>query len=158
MRVTVNGVAGIDLQADVATAIVSLNATPHYNGRIDIRTETVRPKSYDFTLWMSDKDDVGAAITGSGRKSRYACWHTHRDVLDALLTLRPTATIATGVARYVGRMGFDESFIDTGFDNVGSLAVPMRRRDACRCTLGVYTHGTGVERAITRLVRVRPRG
>ena len=157
MRVVINGFTGADIQASVATAIVALNGTVHYAGSdIDVRTESVRPRVYEFTLKVRGSAVVGSAF-GYRRRTRNACWHLHRDVLAALFTLHPYATVRTRETVYIGQSDFDATMAATGERNIGTMADPVRMIRACSCNLGADDYGPGVQRAITRLVRVRPR-
>jgi hypothetical protein len=161
MRFSCKGFDGRDLQASVAVATVAMGNTEWYRGSgIAVRTETVRPRGYSFTLRVADKDVIGAYRTGSGRRSIYACWHVHRDVMSALFTLHPYATIDTGAGRggttYRGRDHFEDTFPATAWQNVGSEAEPVLRRNACQCGLRTDEYGRTVQRTIDRLLLVRP--
>lgn len=157
MRIVVNGFTGADIQASVATVTVALNGTVHYAGSdIDVRTESVRQRAYEFTLKVGGPAVVGAAF-GYRRRTRNACWHLHRDVLAGLFTLHPYATVRTRETVYIGQDNFDVTMAATGERNIGTMADPVPMIQACGCNLGAYGYGPGVERTITRLVRVRPR-
>lgn len=154
MRISDAGSSGLDLQYLLRVAIDAMNDTPHYGGDVDtilIKSETVRPRCYDFTLRIAGHWMTGAAITASGRRSINACWHAHRDVMAALFAQHSRMTLTSAVSRYLGRSGFLDTFADTGYRNVGSLAQPVRAVDACGCRLGVGEYGDGVEDAIASL-------
>lgn len=162
MRISCKGFDGRDLEASVAVAIVAMGNTEWYRGSgIAVRTETVRPMGYSFTLRVAEKDVVGAYRTGSGRRSIYACWHVHRDVMSALFTLHPYAVLNTGAGRngtvYRGRDHFADTFPATAWQNVGSEAKPVHRWNACKCGLRAQDYGPTVQRTIDRLLLVRPR-
>lgn len=154
MRISDTGSSGLDLQYLLKVAIDAMNDTPHYGGDVDtilIKSETVRPHVYDFTLRIADSRMVGAAVAASGRRSVNACWHAHRDVMSALFAQHSRMTLTSAVTRYLGRSGFLDAFADTGYRNIGSLAQPVKAVNACKCGLGVGEYGPGVEDAISRL-------
>jgi hypothetical protein len=158
MRIIDGRAAGTELRRDLTSVLSALNATEWYGNMIGIRTETVRPRSLDFTLRVEHCNANGAAVSGSGRKSCYACWHLHRDVMEGLLAIRPESTIRTGVQTYQGRIGFGVLFPGTATRNVGSIAAPRPWCRACRCPHGVFGTGPGVDSALLSLVTMRSGG
>lgn len=77
------------------------------------------------------------------KRSHYACWHAHRDVLMALFDLLPTAKVLSG-SRFVnggrivynGKQGFLDTYRDTD-RNIGSQMFPVYFSESCECE-GTY--------------------
>jgi hypothetical protein len=70
---------------------------------------------------------------GTARRTVSACWHAHRDILRALFQAHPQATIISAMARYEGLAGFEATFPDTAWKNIGSIARPAYMPDLCEC-------------------------
>ena len=77
------------------------------------------------------------------KRSHYACWHAHRDVLAALFDILPTAKVLSG-SRFAGggRIVYNgkQGFLDTYREsdrNVGSQMFPVYFSESCECE-GTY--------------------
>ena len=77
------------------------------------------------------------------KRSHYACWHAHRDVLAALFDLLPRARVLSG-SRFAsgGRIVYDgkQGFLDTYREsdrNIGSLMFPVYFSESCECEGGL---------------------
>lgn len=101
---------------------VIFNRTPEQNGR-----------SLVFTLRCNDSKGPGHRIGRSGRRMVSACWHVHRDVMQAIFDVFPNARIKSSVADYRGTDDFERSFPDTYYKNIGSQIEPTYFGDACDC-------------------------
>lgn len=55
----------------------------------------------------------GVKRSWSGRRGPWACWHSYRDAMRAVLTEYPHATIKTGLATYKGLDGFEQTYPGT---------------------------------------------
>lgn len=86
-----------------------------------------------FTLRTVNGRSQGARRSASGRRLAKACWHAHRDVMQALFDQHPDAILHTALAKYTGAQSFADTFEATGDGNVGSMAQPLAMRDACEC-------------------------
>jgi hypothetical protein len=71
---------------------------------------------------------------GTSRRLTSACWHAHRDILRAIFRSFPRATIVTAMARYEGLQGFEDTYPDTAYRNVGSRMLPAYMPDLCDCS------------------------
>lgn len=74
----------------------------------------------------------------SGRRIHAVCWHGFRDFFRALYERTPDAICKTALATYRGSEGFEETFPETGFVNIGSYYSPMFASQACSCGEGVF--------------------
>ena len=77
------------------------------------------------------------------KRSHYACWHAHRDVLAALFDILPTAKVLSGSRFannnrivYDGKQGFLATYQDSD-RNVGSQMFPVYFSESCECE-GTY--------------------
>ena len=75
-------------------------------------------------------------ISNTGRRVNAVCWHGHRDFLLWLFELCPDATLKTSLATYRGKEDFLKKFESTGWNNCGSMAMPLTYRHACKCEEG----------------------
>ena len=74
----------------------------------------------------------------SGRRGVSLCWHGHRDLFRGLFAAYDpddvgAIEIRTCKARYTSKSQFEQAFIPTGFENIGSQYQPMQYREACDC-------------------------
>lgn len=65
------------------------------------------------------------------KRLRYACWHAHRDFLQALFTLAPTTRVKTALADYQGAAEFERLFPATGEARVTAAGHTIC--DLCAC-------------------------
>jgi len=148
-------VRAVDLNFTVVQVIGALNDTEWYRQGIQLRTDETRNRVYCFTLRMESSASRGAAVTWSGRRSIYACWHTHRDVIAGLFAMRPAARLVAGARknglRYDGMYGFQRLFPETYYDQVGSLDRPATRGCLCACDMGARVYHPSVREALEKL-------
>lgn len=78
-------------------------------------------------------DASGTRRSWNGRRGKYACWHAYRDVMRAILTAYPHAVITSGMARYEGLAGFENTYPATADVNVGSEVQPAYMSELCAC-------------------------
>jgi hypothetical protein len=86
-----------------------------------------------FTLSVHSTKALGTRIGHSGRKIAAACWHAHRDFLNALFRLHDKARVKTAKADYKDKATFERIFPATGYQNIGSEFQPMSYHNACEC-------------------------
>ncbi len=67
------------------------------------------------------------------RKVHAVCWHGHRDFFRAVYRREPEAVFVTAIARYEGTEGFEETFPETAYRNIGSQMYPCTMAEACYC-------------------------
>lgn len=76
---------------------------------------------------------TSAGGLGTRRHGPHVCWHAYRDVMRAILTNYPDATIITMHARYRGLAGFEATYPGTADRNIGSEFAPAYMPDLCEC-------------------------
>lgn len=112
-------VRGLD-KPDVRRALESANR--NYGGNL---TFSRAPEQYGnfviFTLRVTDSSGPGAQRSESGRKTVSACWHAHRDLMNAIFWRAPDAILVTALARYEGALDFVEKFEATR-DALGNVS------------------------------------
>ena len=86
-----------------------------------------------FTLRVHNSSGKGAHLSASGRRTVSACWHVHRDVMQALFSAHPQASIASGLAKYRNGEDFLANFGRTYYANAGSQARPVAYGTLCLC-------------------------
>lgn len=132
-----------NVTADQLRAIVESVSANLYGGDLifDREPETtgVNVVWIHFTLRTVTGRSPGARRTHQGRRLAKACWHAHRDVMQALFDAYPAAELHTALARYIGRDGFMTDFPATGDTQLGSVAKPIAMRDACDCSMRLST-------------------
>ena len=126
---------------DVERALAEANK--RYRGNLKFKTgpkeSGKRSTKVDFTLGVNGTQPVnGAPASGSrrshsGRRVAAACWHAHRDFMQALFDAKPEAVLVSCQARYEGRAGFERNYEATGYQNIGSQFEPLAYREACDC-------------------------
>lgn len=119
-------------EQDIHAAIGNANKAG-YNGNIKLKSMGHKGKAISFTLTVDSSKAPGAKRSHSGRRIAAACWHAHRDVLDALFARCSEARVQSGSADYRGAMDFRDRAEHTGYDNIGSTYQPMAHREACDC-------------------------
>jgi len=85
---------------------------------------------------LSPNGDRYRHISHTGRRVNAVCWHGHRDFMLKLFELCPDAILKTSLATYKGREDFLKQFESTGWNNCGSMAMPLTYRHACKCEEG----------------------
>jgi len=126
MRIT--GISSADLYAALEETSAKL-----YDGNLQFNREPERQGSWlHFTLRVKTCGEPGTHI-GMHRRTIYACWHAHRDVMRAIFKRAPDATLHTGIASYYGSKGFEHEFPYTAHQNIGSIMQPRERHQACEC-------------------------
>lgn len=75
------------------------------------------------------------------------CWHGFRDWFRAVYAQCPDAIFRTAYATYRGVAGFESTFPDTAYRNIGSRMEPCNASDACYCE-GEGTQPNGLFRTI----------
>lgn len=108
-----------------------------YGGNIIVKhSNRHSPNVITLTIRALYSNRLGARRSYSGRRSISACWHAHRDVIRAILTRYPEATITTGLLgpiRYEGLQHFEATYPDTGSIDIGSMFQPAQIADLCEC-------------------------
>lgn len=116
-------------QQDIASIMVRVSA--HYAHNLMWEVETQTRTATRLKVGTVDSYAHGSRTSGSGRHGRWACWHVFRDVIAAIMAADPAATVRTGVTVYRGADGFLDTFPDTAWNNVGSLARPATLVSMC---------------------------
>ena len=112
-------------QLDKALAITNAK----YNENITWnRVPEQKGKAYHFTLRVKSSKGPGHRL-GQGLQYRLtaACWHTHGDFFEALLSVEPGARIVTAKSIITNEGG---NWQDC---NIGSMMFPMYYSEACEC-------------------------
>jgi hypothetical protein len=123
-----------NVSADCIGHVVQAVSAEKYGGNLIFkRLPETDGRAVRFTLTVRKAADPGGRRSNTGRKVCAACWHCHRDVMEAILTIVPNARIKTAQADYRGREDFDEKFEDTGDTNCGSMMDPLAYADSCEC-------------------------
>lgn len=133
----INGKAADPIYLYEVEEIIYRVSREHYDGNVITDRQSARQlssRSVNLRLKVSSSRDVGARRSWSGRRMPAACWHAYRDVIRAILTAHPTATIRTGMAVYKGLEGFEETYPDTAYKNIGSIMQPAYMPNLCECT------------------------
>ena len=93
-----------------------------------------------FSVKVSPGDDRERwrRRSAEGRRIHAVCWHGFRDFFRALYERTPDAICKTMLATYRGTEGFEETFPQTGFVNLGSYFSPLDAQDACSCGEGIF--------------------
>lgn len=146
-----NRVRAVDLNFTVITVMNRLNETEWYRQGIELRTDETRNRAYYFALRMVNGNCRGAAVTLQGRRSHYACWHTHRDMMMGIFALRPIARLVSSIIRYDGADGFRDRFVETYYDQVGGASEMATRGCLCACDMGARVYHPSVRKSLERL-------
>jgi hypothetical protein len=115
-------------------SIVAFISETQYAGNIVFKREPEWKGNFCFfTLTVKDSSKAGGRRAASGRRVAAACWHAHRDIMQAIFDQAPAAILVTALARYEGAQGFSDTFPETGFTSIGSMANPLYMGVACEC-------------------------
>lgn len=106
-----------------------------YDGNVivDPSARQLSPRASQLRLKCVDSRGPGARTSASGRRGPIACWHAYRDMIRAVLTAHPDATIRTGLALYKGLSGFEETYPETAYINMGGPMHQTYMPDLCEC-------------------------
>ncbi len=123
------------VSADNIERIVYTVSEGHYDFNVKFKRfpEQVG-RAVRFTLTVSKAANKGGRIGHTGRRIAAACWHVHRDIMVAIMTIFPDARIKTAQADYRGIEDFMDKFASTGYTNIGSQIEPMYFNNACECS------------------------
>lgn len=113
--------------------IALMRANYKYDNNLRFNRFDVNSQSIDFTLRVQSSKGPGHRLSHSGRRMVAACWHAHRDFMRAIFDIAPDAVLRSSMAVYRGKAGFEASYPDTGFRNIGSMMSPVNFKDACEC-------------------------
>lgn len=114
-----------------------------YDGNVQFKREPMWARGWiNFTLRVRSSHGPGHSRTMQNRRSVAACWHVHRDFMYILFTLYPETTLVSAMATYKGAADFRAMHRFTGEQNRGSMARPLRARDACDCHEDEADRGT----------------
>jgi len=123
-----------DVTADELTTIVEYVSTMLYNGNIVFkRHPEPSGRAVAFTLTVQKSAGPAGRRSNMGRKICACCWHGHRDVMKAIFAFNPAARLKTAIADYKGKLNFEASFEETGYNNLGSIVAPVDASNACEC-------------------------
>lgn len=109
--------------------IVNRVGMDQYAGNIKYCETWAKGRRVSFTIKTHDSFAKGSRTSWSGRHGRWASWEAHRDVMRALLTVWPDASIRCGLGRegsihYAGLASFEDQYEATGQRNIGSQMQP----------------------------------
>ena len=137
---------------DALAFIVETVSNLKYNGNIVFKNgpNQASRNAVNFTLTVRDSSAQGSRRSKDGRRIAAACWHAHRDIMQAIFSQYPEARLVSALAEYRGEFDFLDTFEATGKTNIGSIAQPMRADAACNCeefspdnTLPIYDPHAG---------------
>lgn len=126
----ITGITSTELHAVVA----KLNAPALYDGNIVVEgcnAVSSTGTRISVKLGTADSKRHGSRRAWSGRHGKWLCWHGFRDVFRAVMEVNPDARIATGKTVYKGRDGFENTYMSTGDQNVGSMFQPAYMPEMC---------------------------
>lgn len=113
--------------------VAKLNATD-YAGNIVVENITDKSANrFSVKLGTADSKAPTSRTSASGRHGKYLCWHGFRDVVAAVMDVNPSARVATGMAVYAGKDGFEQAYPETAYKNIGSLFAPAYMPELCSC-------------------------
>lgn len=118
---------------ELRDVVAKLNAGD-YNGNIVVENaESLNSAGTRISvkLGTADSKAYGSRTAASGRHGKYLCWHGFRDVFRAVMAVNPTAVVRSGIAVYKGRDGFENTYPDTAYKNVGSMVDPSYMPELC---------------------------
>lgn len=120
----------------------------HYGGNIVVHQDAHALSGNRFRgrLGVKDSRGPGARRSWSGRRMPATCWHGYRDVLRAVFTEYPEATVRTSMATYRGMAGFLADYPATADANVGSIMEPVTMPELCECSVARRTEEVGHHR------------
>ncbi len=118
---------------ELRDVVAKLNATD-YNGNIVVENaEAVSATGTRISVKLGTADSKrhGSRRAWSGRHGKWLCWHGFRDVFRAVMAVNPSARIQTGKTVYKGSQGFEDGYMSTGDQNVGSMFQPAYMPEMC---------------------------
>lgn len=120
---------------EALAAIVRTVSAEQYAGNIVFKNgpNQATKNCVNFTLTVADSNANGSRRSNTGRRIAAACWHAHRDIMQAIFAAYPDARLHSALADYRGQSDFLASFPATGATNCGSIANPLRADNACDC-------------------------
>jgi hypothetical protein len=107
-----------------------------YNGNVIVKEMKQLSKNrVQFTIRVKDSRGLGAARSGSGRRTVSACWHAHGHVFDRLFTV-VAPTSSDGRLTFVQSMGKKITKDGGNWQDSmrGSNAAPIRASQCCECS------------------------
>jgi hypothetical protein len=123
------------LSLDEFTRITDGISKAWYDGNIIVDTSAhpITGTRCRARLRCRDSHGKGARRSWTGRRMPAACWHAYRDVMAAVFAKYPKARIATSMAVYNGRAGFQHNYPGTANKNIGSIMAPAYMPELCDC-------------------------
>lgn len=120
----------------------------HYGGNLKLHNDS-RPRGGNIMWRLStySSSGPGARRTANNRRSCNACWHAHRDVMQAIFEIAPNARITSALATYKGIDEFNAKYMSTSSHNVGSAYQPAHFGNLCDC--GSHVSAKPVKRSKT---------
>lgn len=109
-----------------------------YDNNIIYTLDRLGPRRYRLLLKVEDSHGAGTHYSPEGwyrkgRRTPWACWHVHRDVLMEVFATWPEASVRTKIATYRHREGFEQSFQETYYHQRGPRIAPSDYGDLCQC-------------------------
>ncbi len=116
-------------------AIVARESDLRYGGNVRLHADArpLHANAMRGRIDVHDSKGPGARRSASGRRGPYACWHAYRDMLRAIFAEAPNARVKTGMARYEGSEGFEDTYPHTANINIGSMFAPAYMPELCEC-------------------------
>jgi len=115
-----------DISDNLYKGNVRFKRAPERNGMTD-RSPLI------FTLTVIDSAKHGARRSKEGRRIAAACWHVHRDIIQAIFNAFSSVRLQTVMADYKGATEFELKYPETGYKNIGSQFSPLYASEACEC-------------------------
>lgn len=118
---------------ELRDVVRKLNAG-EYNGNIVVENaESLNGSGTRISVKLGTADSRahGSRRASSGRHGKWLCWHGFRDVFRAVMAVNPTAVVRSGIAVYKGAEGFESTYPDTAYKNVGSMVDPSYMPELC---------------------------
>lgn len=118
---------------ELRDVVAKLNATD-YDGNIVVEgcnAVSSTGTRISVKLGTADSKRHGSRRAASGRHGKWLCWHGFRDVFRAVTAVNPSARIATGKTVYKGAQGFEDTYMGTADQNVGSMSSPAYMPELC---------------------------
>jgi hypothetical protein len=130
-------VRGQGVSFEEVSKIIARVSAENYAGNVIVHQDAspIGKSGYGYRGRIIGRETAGEGTRNSwsGRRGPWACWHAYRDVIRAVLTTYPHATVTTAQARYSGLGGFEDTYPHTADINVGSAAQPAYMPDLCTC-------------------------
>lgn len=126
-----------------------LERVDHIAGALGVRFEAGNPArilkagpdagalEIDGRLFPERGSDRFRALSssGDGRRKNSICWHGHFAFMAAIFAADESAVLISALETYRGAWEFGTVAPATESRNVGSLAYPLERGEACKCGL-----------------------